>query len=577
MISEKDNKWIWDIVFTLLGCMAGLFLLWKCRYGFANMDETFYLLTPYRLTQGDGLFAQEWHLSQMSSFLLYPVMKFYFMFGGEFEALFLNFRYIYTIIHVLICAFIYIRFRLTCRSGATAASLALMLYAPFGLMALSYNSLGIDCLAVALTILVTAKRAKHVQEALAGFIFAAAVLCCPYLLLVYAAFLIASIVVSIVKKRAGKEQDTIFNIKCLISFTIGAAVLAVIFAAFVLSRASFAQVMESLPHILNDPSHEPKGLFSLVISYFASILALSKAADLSYALLIALFVMALVDRKSKERSLLYLAAAAVLTIVALVFNVWYGTYINYVMFPISFMAPVCFAVNRTDTVKKLFFAFWIPAMIYTFCIHATSNMEYYAISSASAAAIIPSILIIAICARDFGRRKKNMVGLAAVAIAVVLCACQIGTIAVMRYRAVFWSSMEELAAVPEKEGLQAGLYISGDAKKQYDMTREVSACIEELCPGEANLLAVSYHNSVYLQCPEKKNASISGWLLELDDTLSRSTRDKLLEYYKMNPQKIPDVVLIDEPFKDFMDDLNTVADYEIAKEDWGACILLRKQ
>ena len=72
MNQERNDKWIWDIVFTVIGCAAGVFLLWKCRYGFANMDEVFYLLTPYRLCQGDALFAGEWHLSQMSAFLVYP-------------------------------------------------------------------------------------------------------------------------------------------------------------------------------------------------------------------------------------------------------------------------------------------------------------------------------------------------------------------------------------------------------------------------------------------------------------------------------------------------------------------------
>ena len=62
MNQERNDKWIWDIVFTVIGCAAGVFLLWKCRYGFANMDEVFYLLTPYRLGQGDALFASECHV-----------------------------------------------------------------------------------------------------------------------------------------------------------------------------------------------------------------------------------------------------------------------------------------------------------------------------------------------------------------------------------------------------------------------------------------------------------------------------------------------------------------------------------
>lgn len=576
MLVEKDNKWIWDIAFTVIGCVAGVFLLWKCRYGYANMDEVFYLLTPYRLCQGDALFVQEWHLSQMSSFLLYPVMKLYLLFGGSFEGICLNFRYLYTIIHTLVSAFIYIRLRPVCRTGAAASCLTLMLYAPFGLMALSYNSMGIDFLAASLVIMCTAKRGKRAQEILAGFLFAGAVLCCPYLIAVYVIYLIACALVSILRKRSGAQADDIFNIKSWIFYTIGAVILAFIFAAFVFSRASLDQILASMPHILNDTAHESKGFFTMIITYFGSVLKLSKAADLSYALLVALAILALIDKRSKDRALIYIAAATVFTIVAIVFMLWYGTHINFVMYPITIMAPVCAAVNRSEPAKKLFFGFWIPGMLYTLCIHASSNMEYYAISSAAAVAVVPSMMIIAICARDFMRSRRDVAGYAAVVIAVILSVGQIGTVGYMRYRTVFWGSMDDLLETEEKEGIEKGLFISPAGKEQHDLATKAADYIEEIMPGEGNLLVISAQNSIYLQCPDKRNASIAGWLTELDGTVSRNTCDKLLAYYEINPQKIPDIIYIYEDYADYIEDFNTVADYEIAKKDWGALILVRK-
>ncbi|MBE6017930.1 MAG: hypothetical protein E7233_10075 [Lachnospiraceae bacterium] len=576
MIVEKDNKWIWDIAFTVIGCTVGVFLLWKCRYGYANMDEVFYLLTPYRLCQGDALFAGEWHLSQMSAFLLYPVMKIYLMLGGGFERICLNFRYIYTIIHTLVSAFVYIRLRPVCRTGAAASCLTLLLYAPFGIMALSYNSMGIDFLTASLVIMCTAKRGKRAQEILAGFLFAAAVLCCPYLIAAFVIYLIACIVVPILRKKYGAEPDPVFNIKSWIFYTIGAVILAFIFAAFVFSRASLEQILASMPHILNDTAHESKGFFTMIITYFGSVLKLSKAADLCYALLLALAVLALIDKKSKDRAHMYIAAATVFTVVAIVFMVWYGTYINFVMYPITLMAPVCAAVNRSGSAKKLFFGFWIPGMLYTFCIHASSNMEYYAISSAAAVAVVPSMMIIAISARDFMRSRRDAAGYAAVVIAVILSVGQILTVGYMRYRTVFWGSMDDLIETEEKEGIEKGLFISPEAKKQQDMADEAAAYIEEIMPGEGNLLVMSTQNSLYLQCPDKKNASISGWIMELDGTISRNTCDRLLAYYEINPQKIPDIIYVYKDYAEYIEDLNTVADYEIVKEDWGALILVRK-
>ena len=38
-------------------------------------DEAFYISIPLRLIQGDGLFTDEWHLSQLSAVLLYPAVR----------------------------------------------------------------------------------------------------------------------------------------------------------------------------------------------------------------------------------------------------------------------------------------------------------------------------------------------------------------------------------------------------------------------------------------------------------------------------------------------------------------------
>ena len=36
-----------------------IFLIWRCFFGFANVDECFYLTIPYRICQGDKLLVHE--------------------------------------------------------------------------------------------------------------------------------------------------------------------------------------------------------------------------------------------------------------------------------------------------------------------------------------------------------------------------------------------------------------------------------------------------------------------------------------------------------------------------------------
>ncbi len=61
-----------NILFLLLFVLVTLFNVWKSKYGLGGSDEAFYLTIPHRLTLGDSLFYDEWHISQLSSVLVFP-------------------------------------------------------------------------------------------------------------------------------------------------------------------------------------------------------------------------------------------------------------------------------------------------------------------------------------------------------------------------------------------------------------------------------------------------------------------------------------------------------------------------
>lgn len=65
-----------DYVFVAFIVGAILFAFWKCQYGFGGSDEAFYLTIPHRLTLGDALIKDEWHLSQLSGFLIFPFVNY---------------------------------------------------------------------------------------------------------------------------------------------------------------------------------------------------------------------------------------------------------------------------------------------------------------------------------------------------------------------------------------------------------------------------------------------------------------------------------------------------------------------
>ena len=178
--AEKKDLF-WGIPFLLVTVL----IFWRCRFGIPDVDESFYLTVPYRLLQGDGLFTQEWHLSQMAGVLLLPFVWLYRLLFGSMDGIFLAMRYLCCIVMIITGIFLYVRLKPFNRAGAAIASVAFTLYIPFGISALSYNSMGIITLTVAMVIVLSARKRIRLQFFIAGALFAAAVLCNPYLLLLY--------------------------------------------------------------------------------------------------------------------------------------------------------------------------------------------------------------------------------------------------------------------------------------------------------------------------------------------------------------------------------------------------------
>jgi len=140
------EKWVNRLIlwsyFCAFAAILGM-LLYKCPYGYGAMDESFFLSIVHRLLQGDRLLVEEAHLSQFAFLTMVPEMWIYSKFVPTMEGIVLNFRYLYTVLWSAACLFLFFRTRKIHRFAAMCASLFLLPFAPYGIMAFSYNSLGI--------------------------------------------------------------------------------------------------------------------------------------------------------------------------------------------------------------------------------------------------------------------------------------------------------------------------------------------------------------------------------------------------------------------------------------------------
>ncbi|MCR5088392.1 MAG: hypothetical protein K6C08_02625 [Oscillospiraceae bacterium] len=182
------------------------------------------------------------------------------------------------------------------------ASLVILLYVPFNIMALSYNSMGIDCMILSASFALNCH--KPLQAVLSGGFFMCAVLCCPYPALLYLILLVL-----LIRNRTGKRRRTasIHSRKTFLLWTAGMAGMALLFAGFVFSRVTVKQMLQVLPLILNDPEHVSRPLRQIVLSYFRSYMR-SPVISASYAIAAVLFLTAVLDHNRKNRKHLYFTA-----------------------------------------------------------------------------------------------------------------------------------------------------------------------------------------------------------------------------------------------------------------------------
>ena len=568
-----------DIIFLVAFAAALVFLIWKCQFGFGNVDEAFYMTTPYRLVQGDGLFQQEWHLSQMCSFLIMPIMKVYMMIVGNTEGIILNFRYIYTALQALGCLFIYYRLRKINKIGAGLGALAFMIYAPFGIMAMSYNSLGILDLSVALVTVFTAKKMKWLQYIIAGLFFAGAVLCNPYLITLYAVFFAAVVIASIwrKKKRRLAPEDSVYTFKTWLFITIGCAAVAAAFGAFVLSRAEISKIIESIPYMLIDPYHVYRTFKNVIETYASSIITANKFTILIYCMFLAELIFMLIDRKREQHRKWYWIAASAITFILMMSFMVTFKYINFTMFPLNVLAFFGFVLYRNEMIQKLFCRMWIPAMIYTFCIHWSSNQEFYAISSSSTAAIIGSIMIIVLAYKEaFAEESRvSFKSVAAVALAVILFVSQFACEGYMRYKSVFWESLDILQDTKIAEGPEKGVYASAASQQPYDELMDIKKMVDSEYPKAQSVAFVVESSWAYLIFGNLRAGTNSTWLAGEGDGISEEAVRKQMSYYEINPDKIPDLVYFDYKYTEFRDYFEELDDYKAEDLANGGLLLIR--
>ncbi|MCH5297707.1 MAG: acyltransferase family protein [Ruminococcus sp.] len=543
---ETGSKQMWqDIFFIALMACGIVFAMWKAFYGFGGNDEAFYLTIPDRLSMGDAFITEEWHLSQLSGFLLVPFVSIYKLIVGSTEGIMLAARFNYIIFHAVVAFVIYSRFR---NKGilSVVASFLFFIFTPYNIMALSYNTMGLDFVAITGVLMGTNYKNKTLPTVIAGLTFAAAVLCSPYLAAAYVLFGICVILHYILKKRNLKFviSEEIFGVKSFLKFTVGVVILAVIFLVFTLSRASISEFINVMPNLMTDPEHPQLSLDYRISLYFKSIFNFHdkfKIAVISYFVML---IAMIIDKKRKVHRSLYLvisAAISIFTLVLIVPNITSSSY-NSVMFPMIFIGITSYILCNKKP-RSLFISLFVLGIIHSIALEMTSNQYFYVISMALASSNIASYIFLAQLLKEMKENEDNfdykvLLKYSALAM-VVLTICVQGFLQLKsKAEHCFWDSSVELLTSEIPSGPAKGIMTTADNCNNYVEVYNDIVSYKNYDNG--NILFLSEKTWTYLAVDNLSYGTLSAWITEGNEVSLR----RLEEYYKINPEKVPNYIYI---------------------------------
>ncbi len=538
------------------------FLFWKARYGFANSDESFYLTIPFRLLSGDRLIVDEWNVTQFSSILLLPPVWVFRLFSPDNTGIILTFRYFYTVIQIAMGFFIFFTLKRYSLAGAFFSALLFTLYTPFGIMAASYNSLAIICLTAALILYMNGGEPSFPRCFFTGVLFAFSVLCSPYLAFLYFLYTVGVILVTLFKKGGMRGA-----VRSWLYLTSGMAVSALTVIILFLRTGTPGSLISLLSYIVRDPEHPVRSVSAIVTGYCRALLFSSSRSKYIFLGYVVCLLGLLFKKKLPRAARFLLVFSFLLTAAYLVSIFRTNRYLNFLLLPLNMQAAVLFLFTDRKDVRKLFFHLWIPGMLFSFLQYCSSNQELYAISSASAAALPGSVMMLVMTASSESRDRSTFGTVAAVLTAFLLL-LQTAFMGIVRYESVFWEKSMKEQTVLLESGSEKGLLVSEARSDRYQVSLQDA---KEICadPSVSDILCLSNSVWMYLDMPDLGICSYSAWLYGLNE----HTLPNLKKYYEMSGHKLPDAVYVEQEKMKFANAFCEMFDYSLSYLESGNILL----
>lgn len=250
MKEKKDTAlYIWKAVICILVILSAIASVTKVFTGF-DIDEAYALAIPYRVLQGDRLFADMWEVHQTSFLLPFLFMKVFWLLTGEMTGVVLYMRVVVTLLHLGMSVLVYgsvKRFFGMKKVYTLLIGLAYYNFLPkwminmdFSMEQLWFFTLFVICLFCAG---IFAKR--KLWLVVSGLVLALDVLAYPGMAVLYP----VTVFLLFFRRRSGKWAD-------VFSLTAGCLAAAVVFFAGIFRYMSPGKLLEAVSKMFMDGSHQ---------------------------------------------------------------------------------------------------------------------------------------------------------------------------------------------------------------------------------------------------------------------------------------------------------------------------------
>lgn len=495
-----------------------------------DIDEGYAVSMPFRLLQGDHLFADMWEVHQTSALLPAAFLWLFYQVTGSTAYMVLYLRIVATLLHLGMTVLVYRRTRkyLAADWSLLFALLYLNLL-PKWLISLDFSMQQVWGLTLLFTCLLEERgigKKQLWQDFLVGLSLAFTVLAYPGMVLLYPAALVTICMCN--KGLSGKEK-----IRKSLLFTAGCAISAVVFLIYVLLFMPVSDFLSGIPKVFMDGTHQFTMQTKLLL-YGQQWLNVAKQLLILGVppLLAALILQIFKQKKKKEKGslfltflLLFVAETSLLMILGNLVGIQMGPFHFQVRYLLFFLCICIVGWNVRNTDRSLFYVPIFLMLIAFVGILVFSNVGPDSSSSYLGLGILAGF---ALLLKKYPQ-KEQLLFATTVLFVLSLLFCKGYYVRITEYG----PSTVRQQRVQVTEGALAGIYVLPEEAAQYTQEHET---VQRVTQPDDKLLFLGTDGILNLSanCPFVSPSTIS----------TPAFNEQWVEYFTEYPEKEPTVIVL---------------------------------